>query len=156
MKLVNSIPAIAAILFLSMSCIAYGENGLSYDDTVKLIRKTMSSNTSDARQESYEYIRIDKCILDYKVSGSFPVGIPYEIIFSGIDFSGLNNKLSKTGHDYTNFIILNFNKPAIYRINGTDLPIHTVVINTSDDESNKMLFKAFLHLGELCSTKSLP
>jgi hypothetical protein len=150
------IPAIAAILFLSMSCVAYGDNGLSYHDTVNLIRKTMSSNTSVARQESYGYIKIDKCLLDYKVFGTFPVGTPYEITISGIDFSSLNYHQSKTGNDYTYFVILNFIKPAVYRINGTDLPIHTVVINTFDDESKIMLFHAFLHLGELCSATSLP
>lgn len=153
MKLVN---IILVIVFLSMSCIAYGDNELSYDDTVNMIRKTMSGNTSVARQERYEYIKIDKCILDYKVFGTFPVGTQYEIKFSGIDFSSLNFHQSKIGHDYTDFIMLNFNKPAIYGINGTDIPIHTVVINTFDDKSSKMLFKAFLHLGELCSAKSLP
>jgi hypothetical protein len=155
-KLVNIIPAIVVILFLTKSCIAYGDNGLSYDATVNLIKKTMSGNTSVARQESYEYIKIDKCILDYKVFGTFPVGTPYEIKFSGIDFSSLNYQQSKIGHDYTDFIILNFIKPALYRINGTDLPIHTVVVNTFDDKSKKILFDAFLHLGELCSAKNLP
>ncbi|MDR3578867.1 MAG: hypothetical protein P4L44_02765 [Oryzomonas sp.] len=156
MKHVNIIPVIVAILLLSMSCVAYGDNGLSYDDTVNLIKKTMPSNTSVARQESYEYIKIDNCILEYKVFGTFPVGTPYEIKFSGIDFSSLNNHQSKVGSDYTDFIILNFDKPAIYRINGTDLPIHTVVINTFDDKSKTMLFNAFLHLGELCSANSHP
>lgn len=156
MKLVNIMPVTVAILFLSMSCIAYGDNEPSYDDTVNSIRETMSRNTSVARQEHYEYIKIDKCILDYRVLGTFPVGTPYDIKFSEIDFSSLNYHQSSTGRDYTDFILLNFKKPATYRINGTDIPIHTVVINTFDDKSKKTLFKAFLHLGELCGAQSPP
>jgi len=156
MKRVNRTLFIVAVLSLTMRCIACADDDLSYDDTVNLIGKTMAGNTSVARQESYGPIKIDKCILNYRVFGTFPVGTPYDIQFSGIDFSSLNRHQSKTGHDYTAFIILNFTKPAIYRINATDTSIHSVVINTFDDKSAQILFKAVLHLGELCGAKDLP
>lgn len=156
MKLVNIMFIIVVIFILSMGCNAYCDDEFSYDETVSLINKTMVSNASIARQESYDYIKIDKCILSYRVFGIFPVGTPYDVKFSGIDFSSLNYHQSKIGRDYTDFIILNFKQPAIYRIDAADISIHSVVINVSDDKSAKVLFKAFLHLGELCGAKSLP
>jgi len=155
MKFVNINALVATVLSLSLSCLAYGGNELSYEDTVKLISKTMDDNTSDARKEHYAYIKFDNCVLQYKVSGTFPVGTLYDIKFSNIDFSSLNEHQSKVDHDYTDFLLLNFRNPAKYEIDGADIPIHTVIINTSDGESAKTLFNAFLHLGKLCGAKGL-
>jgi len=149
-KTANIISGLTAALFLTLSCIAYGDNKLSYDKTVQLISKTMADNTSAARQESYGYIKIDGCKLEYQVSGAYPVGTLYDIKFSNIDFSSLNKQQSKVGRDYTDFILLNFENQAKYRLNGVDKSVQTVVINSSDAESAKILFQAFLHLGELC------
>lgn len=156
MKRVNMVPVMAALVLATMGRTAYCDNGLSYDDTVQLITKTMIGNTSVARQERYGYIKIDRCILNYKVFGTFPVGTPYEIKFDGMDFSSLNRQQSTIGRDYTDFIILNFSKPATYRIDATEIPIHSVVINTFDGASARTLFDAFHHLGELCGAGGLP
>jgi len=155
MKPINIIAGISIVLSLSLGCIAYGDSNLSYDDTVKLISTTMADHTSVARKESYASIKIDKCVLSYKVSGTFPVGTPYDIKFSDMDFAGLNYQQSNIGHDYTDFMVLNFRTQARYRIDAVDIPIQNVVINTSDGESAKQLFEAFLHLGELCGAKNL-
>jgi len=154
-KRVNIITVLTAALFLSISCLAYGGNRLSSDDTVAFISKTMAEHTSAERKESYAYINFDKCVLSYRVYGTFPVGTLYDIKFSDIDFTSLNYQQSNTGHDYTDFMVLNFNRQARYRINAEDIPIHNVVINTSDSESAKKLFEAFLHLGKLCGADNL-
>jgi hypothetical protein len=137
-------------LLLSFKSIAYCESGPSYDDTVTLIKKTMASSTSDFRKESYTYIRFDKCVMNYNVLGTFPSGGLYDIKYRDIDFSGLNGQVSKTGRDYTSFVVLNFSKDLHAKDDSNDLTIHTVVVNVSDDDSAHILFKAFLHLGELC------
>jgi hypothetical protein len=155
-KYKNIIPIIATILFLLLNGIAYCDNELSYDETVNLIKDTMANSTSDARKESYGYIRFNKCNLDYNVFGTYPVGDLYNIKSSNIDFSSLNYQLSKTGHDYTAFIILNFNNNIQSKDDFKDLTIRTVVINVSTDEKAQILFKAFLHLGELCGAPKYP
>jgi len=156
MKRVNVVTVMAALVLATMGRPARGDNGLSYDDTVQLISRTMVGNTSVARLERYGYIRMDRCVMNYKVFGTFPVGTPYEIIFGGIDFSSLNRQQSTVGRDYTDFLILNFSKPATYRIDATEIPIHSVVINTFDGASARTLFDAFQHLGELCGAGGLP
>ena len=135
---------------------AYCDNGLSYDDSVKLITKTMAESTSEARKESYGNILFDKCILNYRVLGTYPVGTLYDIKFSNIDFSSLNPQMCKTGHDYTAFIALNFNKYLQSKGDFRDIAIRTLVINVSNDEKAQVLFKAFLHLGELCGAPKSP
>jgi hypothetical protein len=110
----------------------------------------MANSTSDYRKESYGYIRFDKCSLDFNVLGTYPVGDLYNIKFNTIDFSSLNARVSKAGHDYTAFIILNFNNSFQFKDQFRDLSIHTVVVNVSTDEKAQLLFNAFLHLGELC------
>jgi hypothetical protein len=145
-----------AILFLFINGNAYCDKGLSYDDTVYLIKKTMANSTSDYRKESYGYIRFNKCSLDYNVSGTYPVGDLYNIKFSNIDLTSLNYQESKVGHDYTYFIILNFNNYFKYHDNIKEIPIRTVVVNVSTEEKAHMLFKAFLHLGELCGAQKSP
>lgn len=137
-------------MLLSMESITYGASGSSYEDTVTLIKKTMVSSTSDYRQESYNYIKFDKCIMNYNVLGTFPSGGLYDIKYGGIDFSSLNYQVSKLGHDYTAFMILNFGKEIHAKDDTNDWKIHTVVVNVSDDHNAAILFKAFLHLGELC------
>jgi hypothetical protein len=116
----------------------------------------MASSTSDYRKEKYGSITFDKCILDYSVSGRYPVGDLYNMKFSSIDFSSLNYQASKAGHDYTAFIILNFNNYIQYKDDVKSLKIRTIVVNVFSDEKAQLLFKAFLHLGELCGApKSL-
>lgn len=153
MNLKKTLSTVAGILLLSVSAIAYGDDELSYDDTVDLITEKMYSSTSDARKESYGSIKFDKCRLDYNVSGTYPVGDLYNIKFSNIDFSSLNYQSSKAGHDYTSFIILNFDKPFQSRSNSKEITIRTTVVNVADDEDARTLFKAFLRLGELCGAK---
>jgi hypothetical protein len=150
----NFMQIIAFILFLSISGIAYCGNDLSYDGTVNLIKDTMASSTSDYRKESYGYIRFNNCSLDFNVFGTYPVGDLYNIKFSNIDFSSLNYQVSKIDHDYTAFIILNFNNSFQSKDDSKDLTIRTVVINVSTDDKAQILFKAFLHLGELCGAQN--
>ena len=149
----NIVSIMAAIFFLLISGVAYCDNGLSYDDTVNLIKETMANSTSDYRKESYGHIRFDKCRLDYNLSGTYPVGDLYKMKFSNIDLSSLNYRLSKAGHDYTAFIILNFNNSIQYSDEIKELKINTIVVNVSTDEKAQILFKAFLHLGELCGAQ---
>jgi len=155
LKSARIFPGIAAAMVLSINCVAYGGNRLSYDDTVAFIGKTMADHTSAERKESYASIKFDKCVLSYRVYGTFPVGTPYDIKFSEIDFTSLDYQQSNTGHDYTDFLVLNFKTPARYLINAENVPIHNVVLNTSDGESAKQLFEAFLHLGKLCGVENL-
>jgi hypothetical protein len=147
---------VAAILTLFMGGAAYCDSGPgpSYEDTITLISKTMATSTSGYREESYGYINFNKCNLDYNVSGKYPAGPGYNIKFSGIDFANLNSRDSKLGHDYTAFVILNFNKSLEYSTGNNALKIRTVVVNLSDDESARVLFRAFLHLGALCGAPS--
>jgi hypothetical protein len=151
----NTILFIAAVLLVSINGIAYCDAELSYEDAVDLVQETMANSTSDYRKESYGYIRFNKCILDYNVSGTYPVGDLYNIKFSNIDFSTLNYQASKVGHDYTAFIILNFNKSFQAQDQFKDLTIRSVVINVYDDEKAQILFKTFLHLGELCGARNI-
>lgn len=141
---------IITFIFLLVTRNACCMDELSYDDTVNFITETMANNTSDARKESYGYIKIDKCILDYNVMGTYPVGDLYDLKFSNIDFSSLDDQLSKTGHDYTAFIILNFKNQFQFKGDSKELNIRTVVVNVSSDEKAQKLFDAFLHLGKLC------
>ena len=136
--------------------IAYCDSGPSYEETVKSIKDAMLSSTSDARKESYNYIRFDQCTFNYNVLGTYPVGDLYDIKFSNIDFSSLNNQASRTGHDYTAFVILNFNQPFRSKGNFIDLTIRTLVVNVSTDEKAQLLLKAFSHLGDLCGARKDP
>jgi hypothetical protein len=155
-KIQNILSIAAAVLFLLVSDIAHCDNEPSYDDTVNLIKETMAGSTSDYRKERYGYIKFDKCSLDYSVSGMYPVGDLYNMKFSNIDFSSLNYQESKTGHDYTAFIILNFKNYVQYKDDVKSLKIRTIVVNVFSDEKAHLLFKAFLHLGKLCGApKSL-
>jgi hypothetical protein len=121
-----------------------------YNDTVKLIKELLSGSSSAVRKESYSYIRFSECILDYKVSGTYPIGTPYEIKFSDIDFTSLNYQGSKVGKDYSDYIVLNFNNPANYKTFSDELTVHTIVMDAASNEQAQALFKAFLHLGEIC------
>lgn len=153
MNLAHLISITTVTLLLSINSTAYCDNGPSYEDTVKFITDTMASSTSDARKESYGYIRFTKCNLDYNVSGTYPVGDPYNITFSGINFSSLDDQGAKAGYDYTAFIFLSFNDPFRSKGDFRDIAIHTAVINVSTEEKAQALLKAFLHLGELCGAK---
>jgi hypothetical protein len=144
-----------AVLLVSINGIALCDAELSYEATVDQVKETMVNSTSDYRKESYGYIRFNKCILDYNVSGTYPVGDLYNIKYSAIDFSTLNYQASKVGHDYTAFIILNFNKPIQANDQFKELTIRTIVINVYDDEKAQILFRAFLHLGELCGARKI-
>ncbi|QEM68800.1 hypothetical protein FO488_11950 [Geobacter sp. FeAm09] len=139
------------MFFSSNNC--YSGNSLSQDETVDLIKETMVKNTSVSRKESYGYINFNKCLFEYKVSGTYPVGDLYNIKFSNMDFSSLNYELSKTGHDYTAFIILRFNNNITFKDDFKELTVNTIVVNTFDDAAAQTLFDAFLHLGELCGAR---
>ena len=152
MKIRCFISVVAAIIAVSLHGIAYCETGPSYEDTVKLITQTMAASTSDARKETYGTINFTKCRLDYNVSGTYPVGELYNIKNHNIDFSSLNPQMSKTDHDYTPFIVLNFDSYFIVKDDFKDMAIRTLVVNVSTDEKTQILYKAFLHLGELCAS----
>ena len=151
MKTNNSIALLIAFICLAITCNAFCINEPSYEDTVNVITETMLNSTSDARKESYDYLRFNKCSLDYHVMGTYPVGDLYDIKFTNIDFTSINTQLSKTGHDYTAFIILNFKNAIQYKDEFKEFAIRTVVVNVSSDEKAQKLFEAFLHLGKLCS-----
>jgi hypothetical protein len=156
MKFVKMATISAVIFCLLNNGVAYCDNGLSYDDTVSLIKKTMVSSPSEARKESYGSIAFNKCSLEYDVYGTYPVGDLYHLKFRNIDFSSLNYQVSKTGHDYTAFMALNFENYFQVRDGRKELAIRTVVINVSNDERADILFKAFLHLGDLCGAGRNP
>lgn len=149
MKL-NQIIILAIFCLLSSNKTAHCDSGPSYDETVALIKETMSSSTSSYRQESYGYIKLDRCNLEYEVAGKYPVGSFYDIKYSAIDLSSINPQESKFSHDYTAFLVLSFNKYLHYSTSSGSLKIKTIVINTSDDEAARKLYTAFLHLGDLC------
>lgn len=149
MKLKTAI-IVAVICFLSSSKTSYCDNRLSYDETVALIRDTMSNNTSLYRQESYGYIHFNGCGLEYTVAGKYPVGTTYNIKYSNIDISSLNAQQSKISHDYTAFVVLNFDKYLDYNTGSNALKIRTIVLNASDDQATAKLLGAFLHLKDVC------
>lgn len=147
------ISTMVVISGLLISAKAYCGNELSYEDTIRSLQETMANNASDVRKESYDYIKFDKCRLEYRVLGTYPVGDLYDIKFSNIDFSTLNYQVSKVGHDYTAFIVLNFGNYFHSKDGFKNLEIHTLVVNVSSDEKAQQLFKTFLHLGELCGAR---
>jgi len=147
------LPVIATVMLLSMGGIGHCDSGLAYNDTVELIKKMLPGISSEVRKESYGSLRFDKCILDYSVSGTFPVGTLYNIAYSNIDFSSLNYNVSKVGVDSSHFIILNFNAPFNYKTQSDERTVSTVVIDAASYEQAQTLFKAFLHLGELCGAE---
>ena len=141
---------------LTTNGIGYCDNGLQYNDTVKLIKNLLPGITSDVRKEIYGYIRFDDCILDYNVSGYYPIGTQYDISYRDIDFSSLNYQQSKVGVDSSHFIILSFNKPFNHKTYSNERTVSTVVIDTASNERAQTLFKLFLHLGELCGAPKSP
>ena len=147
------LPVIATVMLLSMNGIGHCDSGLAYNDTVDLIKKILPGISSEVRKESYGSLRFNKCILDYSVSGTFPVGTLYNIAYSNIDFSSLNYNVSKVGVDSSHFIILNFNAPFNYKTQSDERTVSTVVIDAASYEQAQTLFKAFLHLGELCGAE---
>jgi hypothetical protein len=136
-----------------LSASAYGADA-SYEEITETIAATMSRSLSVARKESYSSIKFDKCTFEYTVSGTYPVGDLYTIKFSGMDFTGFNLTNSKTGYDYTSFIILNFDRPFIYKSGIKDIKVQTTVVNVANDDDAQTLFKAFSLLGELCGANS--
>jgi len=155
-KSINILTIAATLFFLSFNGIGHCDSGLPYTDTVNLIKTLLSGISSDVRQESYGYIRFDECILDYNVSGYYPIGTPYDISFRHIDFSSLNYQKSKTGADSSHFVILIFNKPFNYKSTSKDMTASTAVIDAASYQQAQTLFKAFLHLGELCGAGKSP
>lgn len=151
----NIIAIMTAVLLLLGSTIGHCAGEASYDETVSTILKTMAGSTSEARKESYNYIRIDKCTLEYNVLGTFPSGGLYNIKYSGLDFSGLKYQGSKAGHDYTAFVTLNFKNDLHAKDGSKDLAIRTIVVNVSDDAGAQVLYQSFLQLGELCGAFTL-
>ena len=120
----------ATIFFLSSNGSGYCNSGLTYNDTVALIKQLLPGISSDVRKESYGFIRFNGCILDYNVSGFYPVGTPYNITFSNIDFSSLDYQKSKTGVDSSHFVLLVFNNSFDYKTDSIDRKVSTVVIHS--------------------------
>ena len=89
---------VVTIVLLAMQSIAYCDGGLSYEETVRLIKTTMVDYPSDFRKESYGTVKLDKCSLEYSVAGTYPVGDLYSIKFSNIDFSSLDPQAATTGN----------------------------------------------------------
>ena len=147
----NSISIVGAVL-LMMSAVGYS-GAASYEEITKTIASTMRSSLSAARKESYGSITFDTCKFAYTVSGTYPSGGLYTIKFSDLDFTALNLNNSKTGQDYTDFIILNFNKKFSYKSDIDTLMVGTTVINAADNEGAQTLFTAFSQLGKLCGAQ---
>jgi hypothetical protein len=143
--------AIVVVSLLSITNFAYCDSGSSYEESVAQVRETMTFHTSLFRQESYGYIEFDNCKLNYNVVGMYPAGGPYNIKYNNIDLSTFNPTQSKTGHDYTAYVVLNFDKNLEYRSTVNTLQIRTIVINVSDDQASQTLLNGFTRLGQLCN-----
>jgi len=154
-KINNITLLVVSIVLLAMQSSAYCDTGLSYAETVKLIKSTMEDSPSEYRKESYGAIKFDGCRLDYSVAGTYPVGDLYNIRFSAIDFSSLNPQGSKTGNDYTPFIVLSFENYFDSRDGYQELQLRNLVVNLASEEKAAVLVKAFLRLGELCRTHGM-
>jgi hypothetical protein len=141
---------LATFVTLSMNGIGYCAGGQTYAETVNLIKNLLPVTSSDVRREIYGYIRFDECKLDYNVSGVYPVGTPYDISFSGLDFAGLDLEKSKIGVDSSYYVLLKFNKPFNNKTLSTERTVNIVVFDAASEEKAATLFQAFLHLGELC------
>ena len=137
---------------MMVSTVGYS-GAASYEEITKIITSTMRSSLSVARKESYSSIKFDTCKLEYTVSGTYPSGGLYTIKFSDLDFTALNLNNSKTGQDYTDFIILNFNKKFSYKSDIDNLMVGTTVINAADNEGAQTLFTAFFQLGTYCGAQ---
>lgn len=133
------------------SVVAYAQPVGSMDGTARFLERAMAGGTSEARKESYRYVRVDGCSMTYNVLGTYPSGGLYDITYRDLDFSSLDPGESRFGHDYTSFVMLYFTNPVRYQQKGQELKIRTVVVNVSDDERAQDLFNAFLHLASLCS-----
>ena len=147
----KSISIVVAVLMM-VSTVGYS-GAASYEEITKSIDSTMRNSLSVARKESYGPITFDTCKFSYTVSGTYPAGGLYTIKFSDLDFTRLNVNNSKTGQDYTDFIILNFNKKFSYKSDIDNLMVGTTVINAADNEGAQTLFTAFSRLGELCGAQ---
>ena len=153
MKITAAISVITAILLAAAGC-GHCDDNLSYRETIGLIKETMARSTSVFRNESYGEIRFNACKLSYNVTGVFPSGGLYDMKFSDIDFSSLNANGSKTGSDYTPYLVLMFDKPFGYKEGSTDIGITALVVNVSGKNEARSLYRSFLHLGELCRAAS--
>lgn len=143
------------VLSLSTAAACHGA-GTSYDSTIASLTTAMAESTSTYRKETYDYITFDKCILNYKVSGTHGSGATYTTKWTGIDFSTFNVKESKAGSDYAGFVMLNFGTPALYDNGNATVPAHTVVVVVSDRGQAEALFKLFKRLGDLCRVQGGP
>jgi hypothetical protein len=142
---------IVALVLLTLPGIASCGDSRSYTETVNFIRTTMADYPSEYRKETYGPITFASCRLDYSVAGAYPVGDLYDIKFTGIDFSTLDPREAKTGNDYTPFIILSFKNHFTSRDGYQELKLRNLVINLSSEAKAAELYRAFLHLGALCS-----
>ncbi|MBJ6726705.1 hypothetical protein [Geomesophilobacter sediminis] len=142
--------SLVSLLSLSAVPLARAENTGSYPETVAAIERIMNCSKSPVRNDTYPYLRFQNCRLDYVVSGTYPVGTPYTLSFTGLDFSGLNPAESRTGHDYTAFVLLYFGTPFTYRDDVQEIKVRSTVVNVANDKDAAALLKAFFRLGELC------
>lgn len=152
----NTAKILLSVLLLFVNKTGYCESGMAYNETVDLIKNILPTISSNIRKENYNYIKFDGCLFNYSVSGVYPIGAPYTIKYSNIDFSSFNRHGSKTGADYSDFIILDFDAPFISKTDTNEMSCRTVVIDAASHEQAQTLFNAFLHLGELCRTGKPP
>ncbi|MBU5636705.1 hypothetical protein KOM00_08155 [Geomonas sp. Red69] len=142
------IPAVALVALLAAPAGAGSPRAVQ--QTADSIAATMSSSTSSARKESYQSIHFDGCRLGYTVSGTYPSGGLYTIEFQDLDFSALDVAASKTGQDYTDYVVLRFQNPFSYRSLTDTLSVSTTVINVADREAAQTLLEGFVRLAGQC------
>lgn len=142
---------LAAIALLFGCCgLAWGDTGRPTGDLASFITSTMTGNTSSFRKESYQSAAFEGCTLNYTVSGTYPAGGLYTIRFQGIDFSTLDVASSKIGQDYTDYVVLRFDKPFTYASETDRRYVSTTVINVDQRKVAQDLFDACLRFAAQC------
>jgi hypothetical protein len=151
-KIGNFMMLCAVAVLVIISGVAHASEDTPYESITSAIKDKMEGGTTEVRKESYDYIKFDQCFMEYRVNGTYPSGMPYSVRFSDMNFSVLNLNNLRASDDYAAFVLLNFKDPAHYD-NGKVLPVHTVVVLTSNYERAKELVDLFRLFGELCGAK---
>ena len=143
---------IFAAIALLFGChgLALGEDAPPTSDLASFITSTMTGNTSSFRKESYQSAGFEGCTLNYTVSGTYPAGGLYTIRFQGIDFSTLDVASSKIGQDYTDYVVLRFDKPFTYASEIDRRYVSTTVINVNQRKAAQDLFDACQRFAAQC------
>ncbi|QXE92956.1 hypothetical protein [Geomonas subterranea] len=140
----------AAALVALLAAPSWAAPSVDLKQTSDFIAATMMNSTSSARKESYQSVSFQGCRLDYTVSGTYPSGGLYTIRFRDLDFASLDAAGSKTGQDYTDYVVLRFQKPFSYQSLTDTLAVSTTVINVADREAAQSLLEASLRLAGQC------